>query len=90
MIMAPTIHMSELPETSNQSDLAHPSTLLNNLTSAFALSKPLDNITIDNYVWEHVHFFLEQVQRGISWLDIVLNEASKHIQVCLRPSEKQD
>ncbi|KAF1363473.1 hypothetical protein EJ07DRAFT_152281 [Lizonia empirigonia] len=47
-------------------------------TTAFTICNPIDDTTVDTYVWSHVEFFLRQAQSGTSWLDVILNEASTH------------
>lgn len=49
-------------------------------TSAFALSKPVEDTDIERYVEEHMKLFLTLAHDGSTWLDILLKHASEHLQ----------
>ncbi|KAF2633001.1 hypothetical protein BU25DRAFT_304826, partial [Macroventuria anomochaeta] len=49
-------------------------------TTAFALSKPIDDAAMDDYVQKHVDLFLNQAKGGSTWLDTVLKHASNYLQ----------
>lgn len=50
-------------------------------TSAFALSKTVEDADIERYVEEHMKLFLRLAHDGSTWLDIFLKHASEYLQV---------